>query len=183
MTIKYVEGDLFGPLLASREMATIILPHVCNDKGAWGAGFVVPLGRTFPKAKEEYTNWAKHQDLYEDMEQFPFKMGETQFVEVRTGEPPMIFVCNMVAQTLGGKRPLFYNHLARCMDSVANFAPRQSNPRIVAPMLGAQLAGGRWDFVEELIGDCWLRLGIPVTIHYLPGQTPDGWVPPQTPSE
>ena len=34
----------------------VIIPHICNNVGGWGAGFVVPLGRHYPDAKKSYKN-------------------------------------------------------------------------------------------------------------------------------
>jgi hypothetical protein len=206
MNIQYVEGDMFGPLLANKEPGSIVVPHVCNDRGAWGAGFVVPLGRTFPKAKQEYIDWSKAVAIFsgerdEPSELVTFSLGETQIVEVQEGlgtrlhvmggfgnehevptnPQPSIHVCNMIAQTLGGVRPLFYNHLARCLDTVAKFALKH-NSRIMAPMFGSALAGGNWNIIEKLIEDCWLRKGLSATIYYLPGTLPSNWELPETPA-
>src|SRR5581483_3425636 len=54
--LSYVEGDLFGPIKAMTGK-TVLLPHVCNNRGAWGSGFVVPLMRHFPKTRELYMKW------------------------------------------------------------------------------------------------------------------------------
>ena len=148
--IKYQVGDLFESIDSYKEK--IIIAHVCNNKGAWGSGFVIPLGKKYPLAKSEY------------LENFEwFDLGETQIVEV---DYPTVFVANMFAQTLGGKRPLFYNALAKCIDEVREEAEIR-NATIIAPMFGAGLAGGNWSFIEELIEDCWLRNNIPVTIFKL----------------
>lgn len=32
---------------------------------------------------------------------------------------------------------------------------------------------GNWAFIEQLIHDCWIRLGIPVSVYYLPGTLPE----------
>lgn len=170
--IKYVEGDLFASVQNDQELGTIVICHVCNDQKKMGSGFVIPLARVFPKARDEYFDWAHGQGIYADQADFPFRRGMAQIVEVRKEQLPLVFVANMVAQTLGGARPLYYNDLARCMDEVAKFVKQQKDGRIVAPLFGAGLAMGRWDFIEELINDCWIRQSIPVTIYYLPGQMP-----------
>ena len=176
MSIKYVEGDLFASVLADIDRDPVVIAHVCNDKGGWGSGFVVPLGRTFPESKKAYRDWHEKNVPVDYM---PFEMGQTQLLAV--DRTPITFIANMVAQTLGGTRPLHYNHLARCMDTVAKFVKEQRPARdfsIVAPMFGSGLAGGNWGFVEELINDCWIRSGIDVTVHWMPGMTPQGWTPP-----
>jgi hypothetical protein len=75
----------------------------------------------------------------------------------------------MCAQTLGGYRPLFYNHLAKCMDDLASFITNERDEwhdisEIVCPRFGSGLAGGNAVFIEELIKDCWVKEGISVTI-------------------
>ena len=52
MKIKYQVGDLFEAIDSYKEK--IIIAHVCNNKGAWGSGFVIPLGKKYPLAKSEY---------------------------------------------------------------------------------------------------------------------------------
>lgn len=179
--IQYVSGDLFEAVKAPHLARTTIIPHVCNSQGAWGAGFVVPLAKAYPQAREEYLKW--HKVGYfeiEDYEKivthhFPFEIGQTQFVVGQTD--PEVVVANMIAQHMGGVRPLMYNHLAKCMDRVAQEALKLK-ARIMAPMFGSMLAGGNWEFIEALIQDCWLDEELDVTIFYLPGKTPPGWTPP-----
>ncbi len=189
--LGYVEGDLFAPVLALQGERTILIPHVCNDAGAWGAGFVVPLGKQFPEARERYLKWAASRpgdidnrvmdtvgrmvvDLLGGLE---FKLGNTQVIQVREGNPRIV-VANMVAQhKTGMPRPLRYNALARCMDAVADYALDKSNPEVHCPLFGAVLAGGNWNFIEQLVNDCWLRRGLPVTVYYLPGTLPENFSP------
>lgn len=166
MSIRYLEGDLFYHL--EQEKGQIVLPHIVNDKNAWGAGFVLPLARKFPQAKESYHGWAN------GIMGGPFILGNVFAYDVE----PNITVVHMLAQTLGGIRPLFYNHLARCMDDVAAIVKKIKNAKIISPMFGSGLAGGNWLFIEELIRDCWIKQGIDVTICYLKEQAPSNWQPP-----
>lgn len=165
--ITYVEGDLFGPAVEAAKNNPVIIPHVVNSAGVFGSGFVVPLGRHFPRAKEAYHAW--HEGV--NITNIPFELGNTLLVSV-TNE---IDVAHMLAQTLGGSRPLYYNHLARCMDHVGEYASNFGPCDIHAPAFGSGLAGGNWFFIEQLINDCWLRRNLNVTIYYLPGTMPDNW--------
>ena len=175
MKINYVEGDLFENLLSDFDKP-IVLPHIVNNCCKWGSGFVVPLGRKFPEAREKYLGWCDIKGYDMPYSNYPpLGLGNTQFVEVVKDK---ITVANMMAQTLGGIRPIYYNRLSKCMDEVAKFALKM-NAKIIAPMLGSGLAGGNWQFIEELIKDCWLEFDIPVNIYYIPGKTPTGWVPPE----
>lgn len=188
MPVKYIEGDLFVPLFADNDKEiTTVLCHIVNSAGAWGAGFVIPLGKLIPKARKDYLAWARDESdffIIGKDEKLPFELGRTQFsFSQQKDSKQEIVVANMLAQVLGGHRPIFYNHLARCMDEVAKFVldTPQSNDhvRLVCPMFGAGLAGGDFNIIEKLIEDCWLRRGVEdITIYYLPGTLPDNWTPP-----
>ncbi len=172
--IKYVEADLFEHIKTID--GDIVIPHVCNNQGAWGKGFVIPLAQNYPQAREAYLKWHKN-ELIESSDGHhqtdDFDLGETQFVRVGD-ESRVVIVANMVAQVLGGERPLRYNHLATCMNYVA---VANQGYHIVAPMFGAGLAGGDWNFIEDLIEDCWG--GHDVTICYLKQFLPKNWELPK----
>tara|TARA_Y100000034_G_C6891015_1_gene409878 strand:- start:1290 stop:1886 length:597 start_codon:yes stop_codon:yes gene_type:complete len=192
--IKYVEGDLFdAPELTSS--APVIIAHVCNDEGAWSAGFVLPLTKFCEEARTAYFGWAEQRgkpfllnkrvwynssgaNLFDSIA--PFRRGEVQYVEAAV----QVIVANMVAQTLEDGRALRYTDLVECMTKVAYEAigSRCLNghpARIIAPMFGSGLAGGDWNFIEKLIEDAWINLNIPVTIYYLKKFLPDNWSPPK----
>ena len=183
----------------------IVVPHVCNDQGRMGAGFVVPLAKAFPDAKTAYIAWHRTKQPVEhpspslncEIFHFPqgnFGLGQVQFVEVMPQRKvhdkwyPSVVIANMVAQNLGGKRPLHYNHLVACMESVRRFMGRvghakmgessDAEVRILCPMFGGALAGGDWGFVEQLVVDCWMRPGYDVTVSYLKQFLPEGYEPP-----
>jgi len=160
------QGDLFE-YVGNSLGKVLYIPHIVNNKNAWGAGFVVPLGRLYPEAKKRY-----HEETYLQM------LGKTQLIPCSNHMDTnhsyrMVVVANMCAQTLGGGRPLFYNHLVRCMESVAvSISTDMANDsratyEIVCPRFGSALAGGNWDFIKELINDCWVRKGITVRSFYL----------------
>lgn len=184
MTIRYIEGDLFKHEYDSSRCT--IIAQVCNDQGRMGDGFVVPLAKTFPWVKEAYCNWFKDlaqrdSEVLLDTQRLgdftkPAR-GQTQLVNV--SDEPKIIVANMVAQDLSdGPRPLYYNDLVKCMEQVANCRQIQAGAEIICPMFGSGLAGGNWDFIQDLITDCWLTRGIQVTVYYLKQFLPEGFVPP-----
>lgn len=174
--MKYVEGDLFEGMKTIQD-DTVVIAHVCNDEGKMGAGFVLPLQKTFPDAKTAYTEWHRGQTDQEIRANVcpvsstgPCELGQTQFVQVqaKTVASPRILVANMVAQTLGGDRPLYYNELVHCMEQVFDLHKAAGKLNIICPMFGGALAGGKWEFVSELIKDCWESLAAEVTVYYLP---------------
>lgn len=187
--INYIEGDLFAAI--NDHKSTVIIPHVCNNQGAWGAGFVLPLAKAYPNTRDYYLKWFKtrRSDIapVEITKEYgmddctthtgTFAIGQVQLIMVR----PDVAVANMVAQTLGGKRPLSYKYLGRCMERVSSFCKGMEfigkTPRIVCPMFGSGLAGGNWNFIEQLIEDHWGFMDIDV--HYLPQFIPDNWTLPE----
>jgi hypothetical protein len=152
--LRYVKGDLFQNIPAD---SPVVIPHVCNDIGAWGAGFVVPLGEKYPCAKKQYLSWYKDSKNNINTETCPFALGKTQFVYC--GEN--VFVANMICQHgVGGKRPLDYRSLVKCM-----LNPGFMNCSIVCPKFGSGLAGGDWQVIETYIKTIWEELD--VTVYYL----------------
>ena len=147
--ITYVKGNLFEHDF-DPEIHTFI-PHVCNDKGAFSAGFVVPLAKEFPQAKASYLSQKGY-----------LRLGQIQVPKVAQN----ITVINMIAQTLGGERPLNYEALVRCMKNArAHINATPGRHEIIAPLFGSGLAGGSFEFIEQLIEDIWPDFK--VTIYYL----------------
>tara|TARA_Y100000310_G_scaffold280329_1_gene299989 strand:- start:1935 stop:2444 length:510 start_codon:yes stop_codon:yes gene_type:complete len=166
MEIKYQVGDMFELMDKTGDISRPrILPHVCNNQSAWGAGFVIPLGRNFPVAKQVYLDTAP-------------VLGNTQLVKIRNGDAPGIgpfYIANMVAQTLGKPgRNLLYGELCKCLAEVGRlselvFQHWGRRVEIHAPKFGSDLAGGNWDFITELIGESWSSLSIlSINIYSLP---------------
>ena len=54
------------------------------------------------------------------------------------------------------------------MEQVGLRANGLAKLNIICPMFGGALAGGKWEFVSELIKDCWVSLAAEVTVYYLP---------------
>lgn len=148
--IKYVKGDLFDYII---DKDNFLIPHICNNKGKWASGFVVPLGQKFPEAKYLYLNSS-------------LSLGTVTFaipfVDTAYGD---VYVANMVCQAFYDRkpRPLYYNYLVRCMEKVAKWC-LENDVDIIAPKFGSLRAGGNWNFIQDLIYDCWDSRGINVTI-------------------
>lgn len=176
MPIKYVQGDIFQAIAGK---SNIIIPHVCNDIGGWGSGFVVSLSKFDKEPEQSYRDWFKGISPTGDAltSNRTFGLGETQIVgvvrfkDVETN----IEVANMVAQhrtiTTGEKIPLRYSALSKCMQYIAKKMLAESGlvkaTEIYCPKFGSGLAGGNWDFIETLINEIWVNEGIPVTVFEL----------------
>lgn len=135
MAIQYVVGNATNPI-----KKPAIIAHVCNNKGGWGAGFVLAISRKWSEPEKRY----REDKLYD--------LGYTELVMVEKN----IIVANMVAQH--GFRsninpvPLCYGPLETCLRNVASFIKHDDLKWSVhMPRIGCGLAGGKWELVEPII--------------------------------
>lgn len=158
--ITYLTGDATQP----EGDGPKLIAHVCNDRGAWGAGFSGAVTRRWRRPEQEYRDW------YTASMRHPgsiraFALGNTWFTPVGDG----IWVASMVAQhgTRGpdNPKPIRYDALASCLKVVGEFA--ESGFSVHMPRIGCGLAGGTWEQVEPLITEHLVKRGIPVTVYDL----------------
>lgn len=145
--IRYVTGDATEP----QATGTRVIAHICNDVGAWGAGFVLAVSKKWDRPELFYRARA-------------FLLGEVQLVDVEPG----MWVANMIAQrgfpTLDRPVAVDYEALEKCLYSLARWA--QPGTSFHLPRIGCGIAGGSWDEVEPIIGR---TLGaFDVTVYDLP---------------
>jgi len=164
--IAYVVGDATDPAGEGPR----VIAHVCNDIGAWGAGFVRALSRRWPEPEAQYRRVFK-----ESMEKWgAFPALDTVF-QVKVGEG--LYVANMIAQhgTIGrnNPHPLDYEALRKCLRTVGTGALLMG-ASVHMPRIGCGLAGGTWDRVELLIVEHLVQRGVPVTVYDLPEQQKRG---------
>jgi len=170
MTIEHKVGNLFELLPEIGQK--VLIAHVCNNVGGWGSGFVVPLSNFAPLAESFYRQWhregASKKLIFDDdcaSDMVSFELGNVQIVEVDAG----VWVANMIAQhsTISrspGSKPIRYAALIRCMEEVGDFC-RENGVEIYCPKFGSDLAGGTWEFIEELIEEVWSEIPVTVCIY------------------
>lgn len=160
MPYRIIKGDATCPLAA----APVMIPHICNDMGAWGAGFVVALSNRWPKPEQQYRDWFEKKVTKKGT---PFELGQVGFVLAE----PTICVANMIAQHNTGfadnRAPIRYAALASCMIHVLHAAEKMK-AEIHAPKFGAGLAGGDWKTIEALIFEVWVDSDLDVVIYEYP---------------
>ena len=143
--ISFVQGDATLPVGEGQK----IIAHVVNDQGGWGRGFVVALSKRYPQSETAYRRWARRPAPDDP----PFALGKVQFVAVA----PDLWVANMLAQhayrTPDNPVPLRYDALEHALSAVANFAA-EHEATVHMPRIGAGLAGGDWERIAALIGQC-----------------------------
>lgn len=150
--IAFVRGDATQP----EGQGTKVIIHVCNDVGAWGAGFVVALSR----------RWRAPEELYLESP-YSKRLGVIQCVKVE----PDVDVVNMIAQRRfpTSEKPcaLDYRALHHCLQTLA-VTYESMDASIHMPRIGCGIAGGEWAKIEHLVSETLSKAGFPVTVYDLP---------------
>ena len=141
--ITYVKGDATLPIVKDNVR---ILPHISNDVGGWGAGYVLALSRRW---KEPEARYRKETDR---------SLGDIQVVSVTpsNGNGEM-YVVNMIAQHgyVNNINPVAvrYDALETCFNKIDEwiYASISCSVSIHMPYIGCGLAGGNWEEVEKII--------------------------------
>lgn len=152
-SIEYVIGDATDPIGEGNKL----LIHICNDIGAWGAGFVLAVSSKWESPERMYQKWYTSK--------IPMELGKIQKVPVEEG----ITVVNMIAQHGIGfyqGAPIRYHALRQCLMKVAREALRTKST-VHMPRIGCGLAGGDWDTVKEIVYEELIDKGIDVTVYDL----------------
>ena len=159
--IHYLVGDATEP----QGEGLKIIAHVCNNVGAWGAGFTGALDRKSSSVGMAYRKWFERYSPELGPEEM---LGSVFWTFLQNG----LVVANMVAQNgIGTDRMrIRYNSLERCLyyvsqEALANGLP---NKTVHMPRIGCGLAGGRWEEVEPIIQRELIAKGVEVYIYDLP---------------
>lgn len=144
--IQYVKGDATEPQGEGNK----IIVHVCNDIGAWGAGFVLAISKKWYAPEMAYRRNKNR------------KIGSVDFIRVEND----IIVANMIAQNgVGrddkGNPPINYAALRIALNK-ANQHAWETGSTIHMPRIGCGLAGGDWNVVEKIIKNV---MTVPVTVY------------------
>lgn len=161
--ITYRIGDATLPQGDGRK----VIAHVCNNVGAWGAGFVMALSARDDTPERAYRQWYE-EGAGKDL----FQLGQIQIIPFDRPNQPLTWVCNMIAQEgIGrdetGRPPIRYGALIRCLRALRVQA-KFGIASVHMPRIGCGLAGGKWPIVESLI-ERYLD-DVPVTVYDLPLQ-------------
>ena len=154
--IHYTAGDATQP----QSSGSVIIAHICNDIGGWGAGFVLALSKRWPQPEEQYRQW--HRDGMAALP--PFALGEVQFVRVSQ----TTVIANMVGQHgirgRGKLPPIRYEAVDRALGRVGEEALLKG-ASVHMPRIGCGLAGGSWEHIEPLIIARLSNRGVAVSIY------------------
>jgi len=155
--IIYFNGDVLEAIKTSKdEHTTKILLHICNNKGGWGAGFVLALSKVWPQPEATYRLAYKAKN-----ECF---LGDIQVTKVDKG----IYVVSMIAQdgykTPSNPHPLNYDALQSCLEKIMQWINDKEVefPVIYGPKFGTGLAGGDWilisEYLKQILGEVQINI-------------------------
>ena len=173
--INYKVGDLFHDLYLHKD-STVIISHICNDVGAWGSGFVVPLGNVYPQARESYRNWYKYG--YDVNSLSKFMLGSSQFIHDYTTD---VIIQNMIAQTgfisIKNPKPISYAALDSCLTDlrliINDLKMYDKKVKLVCPAFGSERAGGDWSKISSIIRRRICHFGFDMDIYCLTQEQSD----------
>ncbi len=145
--IHYIKGDATEPIGEGRKL----IVHICNDIGAWGAGFTGALDNKWEIVGNFYRDWFENENGHFE----PMVLGDIQIIIAESD----IQVCNMIAQcgvrTRNNTKPIDYKALRKCLERVSDHLLLDSIgfdlPTIHMPRIGTGLAGGKWELIEPII--------------------------------
>ena len=154
--ITYVEGDATHPVGDGPK----VIAHVCNDIGAWGAGFVLAVSRRWAQPERAYRDW--HSGAADPAGRF--ELGAVQFVLVES----QTWVANMIGQR-GIRRgqgvpPVRYEAIQAALERVAEFAS-EHEATVHMPRIACGLAGGTWDQVVPIIDRTLTRAAVACCVY------------------
>lgn len=158
--LTVVRGDLFDYVADRVKLgnsgSSVIVPHVCNNIDLFDGGFAAAVSKYYPIVKENYHLLGKNV--------LRSNPGYVQYVKVLEDKiygHSLIFA-NMIAQnstiSRTNPRPLNYRYLMTSMVDITNFINKKfkdQNVEIHMPKFGCGLAGGNWNFIQDLVQDIW----------------------------
>lgn len=144
VTIKTKPGSATEP--QPENGRGIVIAHICNNVGAWGAGFVLAINELSMAPRNAYMSWAKEKNN-------KITLGLTQFVEAR----PNVIVSNMIAQNGIDKSAVpdgclvDYQALHKCLLKTLRRAVQLNFDVHIPAGVGSGLAGGDKTKIHDLI--------------------------------
>lgn len=151
--ITNVKGDLIKMF---KNGAFDAIVHGCNCFHTMGAGIADQISSNFPQALE-----ADKVSLYGDID----KLGRYTIAQANTG-----FIINGYTQYRPGQedQQRLYASISTLFDNLARDLADGS--KIGIPKLGAGIAGGDWDVIEDLIRIRMTNMRVVVVEYVPPGQ-------------
>lgn len=134
--LKYIEGNLF-------ESTDPLIVHGVNCRGGFGAGVAGQIARLYPGVRDLY---------HKKFETLGWHLGDVQFVRTKSG----LIIGNLATQKdfgKGDKVYINYEAFRTCLVKVMEFMKAHKINHLSMPKIGAGLAGGDWNVIEDILLD------------------------------
>lgn len=130
----------------------VVIAHIANNIGAWGAGFVLALDQLSSVPRAAYMGLAKDNGGAGPRQPADIPIGTWQWVEVKPG----LIVSNMIAQrgisrTSANPVLVDYDALRKCLRATFHRAVRLGYHVNMPNRMGAGLAGGDQATIHRII--------------------------------
>lgn len=154
--INYLKGDATSPIGVGNKY----ICHICNDIGAWGAGFVLAISKKWKTPELAYKQDIKNR--------INSSLGDYSIVTVA----PDINVVNIIGQHGVGYNynsgpPIRYEAVKKALANLAIKLSKDPTASVHMPRIGCGLAGGKWSIIESIILDTLCRNSVPVYVYDL----------------
>jgi O-acetyl-ADP-ribose deacetylase (regulator of RNase III) len=137
ITMNYLTGDL---LQLAKNGNFDVIAHGCNCMCTMGAGIAQSIKKEFPQAFLADCKTLRGQKS---------KLGSCSFAEIQLKDKILTVVNAYTQFDYKGKPPLVdYEALRSCMEWIRE---RFGDQKIGLPKIGAGLAGGDWNIIENII--------------------------------
>ena len=151
--IIYLKGDATSPQVKGHK----VIAHICNNRGSWGAGFVMAISKKWSSPEIEYRKWIETKTA---------TLGEIQLIPVEDE----IVIVNMIAQNgfVNFLNPVAvrYESLKECLNKLA-YRIKANDVSVHMPRIGCGIAGGKWELIEPIIKETLCKNDIQVYIYDL----------------
>lgn len=159
--MKYIVEDVRNPIGYGNK----IIAHCCNDLGIIGAGVALAIVTKWPIVKKKYVDWYSEESENSKSKYF-LPLGKVQYIKVESD----IVVANIIGQHLigvdqDGNPPVRYHALKDGCMSIEQIAKKHNASVHFPYLMGCDLAGGKWEVVEEIIKETLVDQGIEVVIY------------------
>lgn len=135
MKIIYKQGDLI-------ECTEKVVVHGCNAQGVMGSGVALAIKNKYPSAYSAY----KASEQYGGM-----TLGRCSYSIQDDGK----VVINAITQQFYGRNPhikyVSYEAVAEAFNMINMFCEERGYKEVAIPKIGAGLANGDWDVIENII--------------------------------
>lgn len=151
--IIYLKGDATSPQVKGYK----VIAHICNNRGSWGAGFVMAISKKWSSPEIEYRKWIETKTA---------TLGEIQLVPVEDE----IVIANMIAQdgfvNFLNSVAVRYESLKECLNKLA-YRIKANDVSVHMPRIGCGIAGGKWELIEPIIKETLCKNDIQVYVYDL----------------